>query len=183
MDPEDTHAICGNTTTSAELHRKTWRLCRAALATARRPFRLSGCLLKTTRVVVDVAADRRGDFDLGWRRRSPTGYALGVRVGIHTGAATADIGRGGAEARPALGDVPNIAARLQGLAARKSAPSARAHARCRSTLSSRAFRPSAAQRHQHIDRRLSGGASRLLRDSYHGTRTGPRWVEKGSSNH
>jgi class 3 adenylate cyclase len=49
----------------------------------------------------------------------PDGHALGVRIGIHTGeVVTAPVGRGETAAPLALGDVPNIAARLQGLAPR-----------------------------------------------------------------
>jgi class 3 adenylate cyclase len=49
----------------------------------------------------------------------PDGFALGVRIGIHTGeVVTADVGRKQQASPLALGDVPNIAARLQGLAER-----------------------------------------------------------------
>ena len=51
----------------------------------------------------------------------PAGYALAVRIGIHSGeVVTADIGLGKQSERLALGDVPNIAARLQGLAERNT---------------------------------------------------------------
>ncbi len=104
----------------------------------------------------------------------PTGYALGVRVGIHTGeVVTADIGRGEQSERLALGDVPNIAARLQGLAARNS------------VLVSEGTRALSldAVEFEHFGRQQLKGISTsidvyqavrrvLLRDSYHGTRTG-----------
>ena len=49
----------------------------------------------------------------------PDGHTLGVRVGIHTGeVVTARVGHGETATPLALGDVPNIAARLQGLAPR-----------------------------------------------------------------
>src|SRR5262245_10164787 len=49
----------------------------------------------------------------------PDGHALGVRIGIHTGeVVTAPVGHGRTATPLALGDVPNIAARLQGLAPR-----------------------------------------------------------------
>ena len=50
-------------------------------------------------------------------RLDPT-TRLGVRVGIHTGpVVTGDVGTGATTERLALGSTPNIAARLQGLAA------------------------------------------------------------------
>ena len=46
------------------------------------------------------------------------GVRLAVRVGIHTGlVVVGEMGSGGRHERLALGDTPNIAARLQGLAA------------------------------------------------------------------
>ncbi len=51
----------------------------------------------------------------------PAGASLAVRIGIHSGeVVTADIGRGAQSERLALGEVPNLAARLQGLAERNS---------------------------------------------------------------
>src|SRR5262249_14400434 len=52
--------------------------------------------------------------DLNTRRRRP----VQVRIGIHTGlVVVGEMGEGGNRAHLALGDTPNIAARLQGLAA------------------------------------------------------------------
>jgi class 3 adenylate cyclase len=46
------------------------------------------------------------------------GLQLAVRVGIHTGLVVVDeLGGGGRREHLALGDTPNVAARLQGLAA------------------------------------------------------------------
>ena len=47
-----------------------------------------------------------------------TGVHLAVRVGIHTGlVVVGEMGGGGRQEQLALGDTPNLAARLQGLAA------------------------------------------------------------------
>ncbi len=54
---------------------------------------------------------------LNERQRSDTDYQLAVRVGIHTGpVVTGDVGAGGRWERLAVGQTPNVAARLQGLA-------------------------------------------------------------------
>jgi class 3 adenylate cyclase/predicted ATPase len=55
---------------------------------------------------------------LNARLVSDKGFRLSVRVGIHTGlAVVGEIGGAGRQEQLALGDTPNIAARLQGLAA------------------------------------------------------------------
>jgi class 3 adenylate cyclase/predicted ATPase/DNA-binding winged helix-turn-helix (wHTH) protein len=52
------------------------------------------------------------------RLRQEQGVSLGVRVGIHTGlVVVGDMGEGARHERLALGEAPNLAARLQGLAA------------------------------------------------------------------
>jgi class 3 adenylate cyclase len=45
------------------------------------------------------------------------GIRLAIRLGIHTGVVVGEIGGGGRQEQLALGETPNIAARLQGLAA------------------------------------------------------------------
>jgi class 3 adenylate cyclase len=46
------------------------------------------------------------------------GVRLAIRIGIHTGLVVVEeMGGGGRQERLALGDMPNLAARLQGLAA------------------------------------------------------------------
>jgi predicted ATPase/class 3 adenylate cyclase len=55
---------------------------------------------------------------LNSRLGQDTGVCLAVRIGIHTGlVVVGEIGGGGRQEQLALGDTPNIAARLQGLAA------------------------------------------------------------------
>src|SRR5882672_10620003 len=55
---------------------------------------------------------------LNRRLRQQQGVRLAVRVGIHTGlVVVGEMGSGGRQEQLALGDTPNIAARLQGLAA------------------------------------------------------------------
>ena len=55
---------------------------------------------------------------LNCRLRQKQGICLAVRVGLHTGlVVVGEMGGGGRQEQLALGDTPNIAARLQGLAA------------------------------------------------------------------
>src|SRR5262249_48441287 len=55
---------------------------------------------------------------LQWRLAADKGSRLAVRLGIHTGlVVVGTIGTGGWQEALALGDTPNVAARLQGLAA------------------------------------------------------------------
>ena len=55
---------------------------------------------------------------LNARLEQERGVRLAVRVGVHTGAVVVGtMGSGGRQEQLALGDTPNIAARLQGLAA------------------------------------------------------------------
>jgi len=85
--------------------------------------------------------------------RLPEGYFLGVRIGIHTGeVVTADMGRGEQSERLALGEVPNIAARLQGTAERNTVLiSENTHA-----LASDAFE------FVYLDRKLLKGTSKTI---------------------
>jgi hypothetical protein len=54
---------------------------------------------------------------LNERLEQEKGIRLGVRVGIHTGSVViGDVGAGSKQEQLALGEVPNVAARLQGLA-------------------------------------------------------------------
>jgi class 3 adenylate cyclase len=53
---------------------------------------------------------------LNTRLAQDKGVRLPVRLGIHTGSVVGEIGSGERRARLALGDTPNLAARLQGLA-------------------------------------------------------------------
>ena len=56
--------------------------------------------------------------DLNQRLQRAKGVTLAVRLGIHTGlVVVGDMGGAGRQEHLALGEVPNIAARLQGLAA------------------------------------------------------------------
>jgi class 3 adenylate cyclase len=55
---------------------------------------------------------------LNTRLQHDTGLRLAVRLGIHTGmVVVGEVGGGGRQEQLALGDTPNIAARLQSLAA------------------------------------------------------------------
>ena len=55
---------------------------------------------------------------LNTRLEQGHGVRLAVRLGIHTGlVVVGDMGSGGRQEQLALGDTPNLAARLQGLAA------------------------------------------------------------------
>jgi class 3 adenylate cyclase/predicted ATPase len=55
--------------------------------------------------------------DLRTRLRHATGFTLAVRLGIHTGlVVVGDMGGAGRQEQLALGEVPNIASRIQGLA-------------------------------------------------------------------
>ena len=57
--------------------------------------------------------------DLNQGLRPAKGIQLGVRLGIHTGLVViGDMGGRGRQERLALGDVPNIAARIEALAQR-----------------------------------------------------------------
>jgi class 3 adenylate cyclase len=56
--------------------------------------------------------------DLNSRLQQAKGIQLGVRLGIHTGlVVVGEMGGAGRQERLALGETPNIAARIQGLAA------------------------------------------------------------------
>jgi len=53
---------------------------------------------------------------LNTRLTRERGVQVAVRLGIHTGLVVGDVGGGPRQEQLALGDTPNIAARLQGLA-------------------------------------------------------------------
>src|SRR6266404_8196874 len=56
--------------------------------------------------------------DLNTRLQREKGIQLALRMGIHTGlVVVSDMGSGGRQEQLALGETPNIAARIQGLAA------------------------------------------------------------------
>ena len=66
----------------------------------------------------DRVRDGRGHGDIEYPPGAEHGVRLAIRVGIHTGlVVVGEMGGGGRQEQLALGDTPNIAARLQGLAA------------------------------------------------------------------